>query len=100
MRAAGASANQRPIGMTTFLHTRVHQAIYRERYGALTVKDARRMSAVHVTCPRCRTLYFAEQRPLEDDEVETDVADARLRLAWECPDHPHRFSVGEDLSPL
>ena len=50
-----------------------------------------------ITCPRCGDEFFADIGPDEGEPrwLEEDEWEATVRLEGECPDHAHRFFVGE-----
>ena len=66
---------------TRFLLARIHRARLREL----------------VACPRCGDEYFADLNPNESEPqwLQEDEWEALVRLDEECPDHAHRFVVGE-----
>ena len=47
-----------------------------------------------IDCPRCHDQYFADaEREVEPFLLQEARWAARVQLAQECPDHPHRFIV-------
>ena len=71
-----------------FLHARIHPP------SEWLLRAQRPLMLVR--CPRCRDPYVAEPpadaEPWERSEWEYQ---AKARLLIECPDHAHRFAVGE-----
>ena len=76
-----------------FLHARIHHARLAElRAGAASPFDFAR-GVVFVHCPVCGDAYFADRSP-EVEPILLNGKAAQVKLAGECPDHAHRFSVG------
>jgi hypothetical protein len=83
-------------GQTWFFHVGVYSAALGATNGDVALLEAR--------CPRCAAAYVTVIDPPEPDaaegmgtelKVESAVAAAEALLERECPDHPHRFAVGE-----
>ncbi len=77
-----------------FLHARIHHARLHElsATGQTSADFARDVVFVH--CPTCGDAYFADLDPEEEPQLLDDEEwAAQTRLAGECPDHAHRFTV-------
>jgi hypothetical protein len=84
-------------GQTWFFHAGVYSAALGATHGDVALLEAR--------CPRCAVAYVTVVDSGEPNaseavartplEVEAAVAAAEATLDRECPDHPHRFVVGE-----
>ena len=79
-----------------FLHARIHRVRLLE---LMRVWRGQGLPVPHIlliSCPCCRDQYFADvEREAEPLALQEAQWAARVRLAEECPDHPHRFAVEE-----
>lgn len=69
------------------LHARVHRTRLRELIAAVPVFGDQSPEPLMIACPACGDEFFADLEALEWG--------ALVRLEGECPDHAHRFAVGE-----
>ena len=83
--------------MTTFLMARIHPGRLRELVAAWNLPpEYAPIDMIIVACPRCGAEFFPDLDPEEEPiTLEEDEWAARVRLDGECPDHAHRFEVGE-----
>ena len=82
---------------TRFLLARIHRARLRELVAAHGIPAELVPEPLVIACPRCGDEFFADIGPDEGEPrwLEEDEWEATVRLEGECPDHAHRFFVGE-----
>ena len=79
-----------------FLHARIHRVRLLQLLASWRSRGMPAVTVLLIDCPRCHDQYFADaERDVEPFILQEARWAARVRLAQECPDHPHRFSVGE-----
>ena len=79
-----------------FLHARIHRARLLQLLVSWRSYGQPVFNVLLISCPRCRDQYFADvERDVELLTLQEARWAARVRLAQECPDHPHRFTVEE-----
>ena len=82
--------------MHYFYHARVHRQFLAALTAARDAAPALVPGAAIVTCPTCGDSFFPHVAPGEPPALLAADIDAALRrLTGECPDHAHRFVVGE-----
>ena len=85
-----------------FPHARLHRARLRELVTGHAIPAELVAAPLLIACPRCGDEFFADLGPDESEPrfYESDEWEAVVRLDRECPDHAHRFAVGEADSVL
>ena len=79
-----------------FLHARIYRQRYRELIAEVPVFGDRPPEPFTIACPKCGDVYLAELAPYDEPwDLEEQEWEAVVRLDDECPDHAHRFEVGE-----
>ena len=79
-----------------FLHAQPHLYRLRELITSVPVFGERPPEPVVIRCPRCLDQWFADLEPYEElSDLEELEWEAQAKLFKECPDHSHRFTVGE-----
>ena len=77
-----------------FLHARIHRVRLLQLMATWRARRVGLPDVLLISCPRCRDQYFADvERNVELLALQEARWAARVRLAQECPDHPHRFTV-------
>lgn len=78
------------------LQARIHRDELRALIAAAPVFGEQPPEPVFVTCPTCGDTWFADLAPYDEPvTLEEDEWEAVVHLDEECPDHAHRFEVGE-----
>jgi hypothetical protein len=80
-----------------FLHVGIYRQRYRELLAEVPVFGNQPPDPFVIQCPRCGDTYLADLGPYDEPfDLEEQEWAATVRLARECPDHSHRFTVGLD----
>ena len=79
-----------------FLHAQLHLYRLRELITSVPVFGDRPPEPLLIACPKCGDQFFGDLEPYEEPwDLEALEWAALVRLEGECPDHAHRFAVGE-----
>ena len=85
------------VDMTVFLLARLHRYRLRQLVAGEGLPPDLVPEPLIIACPRCDAEYFADLEPTAGEPLmlEPDEWEAVSRLEDECPNHAHRFHVGE-----
>ena len=85
--------------MTHLLHARLHRLRLRDVAAGCT-REGGLPRPMLVVCPTCGEVFFADPGPASNPGArELEEWEALAKLDGECPDHPHRFTVGPYSTP-
>ena len=86
--------------MTRLLHARLHRLRLRAVAAAGLACGDGLPCPMFVVCPTCGEVFFADPGPVSSPGArELEEWEALAKLDGECPDHPHRFTVGPYGAP-